>query len=97
MYDALAHKILLIHFWTSSSVDCLQVLTELQHLEDRFRDHPGVVFISCHSAKFDNEKDLEILRAHVRKYDVKHPVIHDCDLKIWKDFGCSSWPTTMLL
>lgn len=31
--------------------------------------------VGVHSAKFDNEKDLEAIRNAVLRYDISHPVI----------------------
>ena len=30
--------------------------------------------VGVHSAKFDNEKDLEAIRSAVLRYDISHPV-----------------------
>lgn len=48
--------------------------------------------VGVHSAKFDNEKDLEAIRNAVLRYGITHPVsvlletwceeIHDCSLSI---------------
>jgi len=53
--------------------------------------------MGCHSAKFDNEKDLHILRQAVIRYDIKHPVLNDNDFKMWKSMGVNCWPTVMVI
>ncbi|KAG6646760.1 hypothetical protein CIPAW_07G030400 [Carya illinoinensis] len=49
--------------------------------------------VGVHSAKFDNEKDLEAIRNAVLRYGITHPVVNDGDMYMWRELGVSSWPT----
>lgn len=53
--------------------------------------------MGCHSAKFLNEKGAAKVRDAVLKYDVKHPVINDDKMIVWKNFERKSWPGMILL
>ncbi|KAF6155127.1 hypothetical protein GIB67_043095, partial [Kingdonia uniflora] len=53
--------------------------------------------VGVHSAKFDNEKDLEAIRSAVLRYDITHPVVNDEDMYLWRELGISSWPTFALV
>ena len=68
----------------------------MDRLEELFGSLPEVAFVGCHSAKFENEKDLHMLRQAVIRYDIKHAVINDNKFKFWQSHGVSCWPTIMV-
>ncbi|KAM7478487.1 hypothetical protein LguiA_026700 [Lonicera macranthoides] len=49
--------------------------------------------VGVHSAKFDNEKDLDAIRNAVLRYGISHPVVNDGDMYLWRELGINSWPT----
>ena len=69
----------------------------MDRLENLFSDFPEVAFVGCHSAKFENEKDLHMLRQAVIRYDIKHAVINDCKFKFWNSNSVRCWPTVMIV
>ncbi len=88
-------KIVLLDFWTYCCINCHHVLPDLARLEEKYKDE--LVVIGVHSAKFDAERDTENIRRKVREYRIKHPVVNDARITIWKRFGVNSWPTLVLL
>ncbi|KAL2536921.1 haloacid dehalogenase-like hydrolase family protein [Forsythia ovata] len=85
-------KVVLLDFWTYCCINCMHVLPDLEFLERKYKDMPFVV-IGVHSAKFDNEKDLEAIRNAVLRYGISHPVVNDGDMYLWRALGVNSWPT----
>jgi hypothetical protein len=53
--------------------------------------------MGCHSAKFTNEKEAKKVRDAILKYDVKHPVINDDKMIVWRNFERRSWPSLLVL
>lgn len=53
--------------------------------------------MGCHSAKFLNEKGSCKVRDAILKYEVKHPVINDDKMIVWKNFERRSWPGLVLV
>lgn len=53
--------------------------------------------MGCHSAKFTNEREAQKVRDAILKYDVKHPVINDDKMIVWRNFERKSWPSLMVL
>ncbi|CAH2068735.1 unnamed protein product [Thlaspi arvense] len=51
------------------------------------------IVVGVHSAKFDNEKDLEAIRNAVLRYGISHPVVNDGEMYLWRELGVNSWPT----
>ncbi|XWS42320.1 hypothetical protein CRYUN_Cryun16bG0004300 [Craigia yunnanensis] len=65
-------KVVLLDFWTYCCINCMHVLPDLDFLEKKDKDKPFTV-VGVHSAKFDNEKDLEAIRNAVLRYGITHP------------------------
>jgi len=85
-----------VDFWSSCCINCIHVLAEMNNLEELFADVPEVAFVGCHSAKFENEKDLHMLRQAVIRYDIRHAVINDNQFRFWGSNGVNCWPTVMV-
>ncbi len=88
-------KIVLLDFWTFCCINCIHTLPDLAKLEKKYANQ--LVVIGVHSAKFDNEKDSENIRKAILRYEIKHPVVNDADMKIWDTYGARSWPTLVLI
>ncbi|CAK7340522.1 unnamed protein product [Dovyalis caffra] len=56
-----------------------------------------VTVVGVHSAKFDNEKDLEAIHNAVLRYNISHPVVNDGDMILWRELGVNSWPTFVIV
>ncbi|OMP09371.1 hypothetical protein COLO4_05541 [Corchorus olitorius] len=89
-------KVVLLDFWTYCCINCMHVLPDLDFLEKKYKDKPFTV-VGVHSAKFDNEKDLEAIRNAVLRYGITHPVVNDGDMYLWRELGINSWPTFALI
>ncbi|KAK9735763.1 hypothetical protein RND81_04G226100 [Saponaria officinalis] len=89
-------KVVLLDFWTYCCINCMHVLPDLEFLEKKYKGMPFTV-IGVHSAKFDNEKDLDAIRNAVLRYGITHPVVNDGDMYLWRELGINSWPTFAIL
>ena len=88
-------KVVVIDFWTYCCINCMHVLPDLDFLEKKYPNE--LVVIGVHSAKFENEKDTEAIRAAIQRYEIKHPVINDAEMTVWRKFGVRSWPTLVVI
>ena len=92
---ALRGRIVLLDFWTFCCANCLHVLDELRALEAEF--HDVLVVVGVHSPKFVHEADHDAVVAAVERYDVRHPVLDDPDLAMWRQYAVRAWPTLVLI
>jgi len=90
-----AGRVVLIDFGTFSSINCQHVFQDLHALQRRFGKE--LVIISVHSPKFTAEKKRSHVQKAINRLHIKHPVVHDPDLKLWKMYGMKFWPTQVLL
>ena len=93
--EDLKDRIVLLHFWNRSCISCIATLFDIKKLEQKFGDK--LLVIGVYSAKFDSEKDYHLIENAILKHDITHPVVVDDDLKIWKNFKVTAWPTFVLL
>lgn len=89
-------RVVVVDFWTSCCINCLQTFPTLKRLEERFRGQPLVV-VGIHSPKFDEEGDAERLVDIVLDNHIEHPVASDPDMKVWRAWGVEAWPTVAVL
>ena len=92
----LAGHVVVVDFWTSCCINCLQTLPTLAKIEDQFANDP-VVVVGVHSPKFDAETERARLSDAVRQYSIKHPVAVDGSMKVWNAWGVDAWPTVIVL
>tara|TARA_R110002111_G_scaffold262860_1_gene341909 strand:- start:15225 stop:17318 length:2094 start_codon:yes stop_codon:yes gene_type:complete len=88
-------KVVLIDFWTYCCINCMHVLPDLAYLEKKYPNE--LVVIGCHSAKFENEKETDNIRRAIQRYEIKHPVINDSDMTVWRKFNVRAWPSMVLI
>ena len=88
-------KVVLIDFWTYCCINCMHVLPDLAYLEKKYPNE--LVVIGCHSAKFDNEKETDNIRRAIQRYEIKHPVINDANMTVWRKYGVRAWPSMVLI
>jgi thiol-disulfide isomerase/thioredoxin len=89
-------QVVLLDFWTYCCINCMHILPDLACLEHKYRNDP-VTFIGVHSAKFANEASRETIRAAILRYEIKHPVVIDDSMKIWRAYAVRSWPTVVVI
>ena len=93
--DDLRGRLVILDFWTPCCVNCLHVLPTLRRLEEVFADNVAV--IGVHSPKYPAEHDTANLLNAISRYDIRHPVAHDPNLTLWRDYDISAWPTLVFI
>jgi len=93
--DDLRGRFVLLDFWTFCCINCLQVLPALRRIEESFPD--DVVVIGVHTPKFFAEREAENVSAALGRYDIRHPVIHDPNMTLWREYAVRAWPTLVFI
>lgn len=89
-------RVVILDFWTYCCINCIHILPDLAYLEDKYAKDP-VTFIGVHSAKFANESSRETIRAAILRYEIRHPVVIDENMSIWRSYAARSWPTVVVV
>lgn len=88
-------KVVLLDFWTFSSINCLHTLPDLGWLRRKYGDR--LMIIGVHSPKFTRERDSASLQKAINRHYIRHPVLNDPELRLWKKYGIKSWPSIIFI
>ncbi|WP_207478139.1 redoxin domain-containing protein [Arenibaculum pallidiluteum] len=93
--DDLRGRLVILDFWTFCCINCLQMLPALARVEEAFPE--DVAVIGVHSPKFPHERDPANVAAALRRHGIRHPVVHDPDFSLWKQYAVRAWPTLVFI
>lgn len=88
-------RLVILDFWTFCCINCMHVLPALRQLERTFPEE--LVVIGVHSPKFTAEKDAENVARAIARYGIVHPVVHDPEFRIWRDYAVRAWPSLVFI
>ncbi|WP_373530692.1 thioredoxin-like domain-containing protein [Nostoc sp.] len=88
-------RVIILDFWTYCCINCLHILPNLKYLEQKYKD--SLTVIGVHSAKFDNEKEIENIRQAILRYDIEHAVVVDDGFRVWEEYAVRAWPTLIII
>jgi DNA-binding beta-propeller fold protein YncE len=69
----------------------MHIIPTLRRVEEAYPNE--VVVIGVHSPKFAAERDPANVAQAIARYGIGHPVIHDPDHVLWREYGVRAWPT----
>lgn len=88
-------RLVILDFWTFCCINCMHVLPALRRVEERFPEE--VVVVGVHSPKFAAEKDPANVERAIARYGIVHPVVHDPEFRIWRDYAVRAWPSLVFI
>ncbi|MEZ4428364.1 MAG: redoxin domain-containing protein [Nannocystaceae bacterium] len=89
-------QVVLLDFWTCSSVHCIHSRAVLRELERRFRGQPFVI-LGVHTAKYPAEQHPARVEEAIERHGIEYPVVVDDHMQIWNRYAIRSWPTVVLI
>ena len=93
--ESLRGRIVILDFWTEGCINCIHIIPILRGIEEKFPDKVAV--IGVHSPKFAEEKNANSVEDAIQRYEIRHPIVHDPSLSIWKEYGVQAWPTLVVV
>jgi thiol-disulfide isomerase/thioredoxin len=84
-------KVVLVDFWTYSCINCIRTIPYLVDWNQKYADK-GLVIVGVHSPEFEFEKNIDNVKAAVKKFGIKYPVIQDNDKGTWNAYQNQYWP-----
>jgi thiol-disulfide isomerase/thioredoxin len=88
-------RYILLDFFTFGCINCLNNLRTVKALHASYgRD---LCVIGVHTGKFAHEKELDALKAALRREDITFAVVNDPEHLIADAYAAKGWPTTILV
>ncbi|GJM09640.1 MAG: hypothetical protein DHS20C11_19160 [Lysobacteraceae bacterium] len=88
-------KVVLMVFFTGSSIHSRHLLGQLKAVQNRFDD--GVVLIGFHCPKFEAEKSGPAVLKSLNRNFVRFPVANDKQFVAWRAFDIKAWPSIVVV
>ena len=89
-------KVVLVHFWTYTCINCIHTIP---HLNDWYQKYSnkGLVIIGVQTPEFNDEKNIDNVKAAVQHFQIKYPIILDNNYVNWNTYGNNYWPRDYLV
>lgn len=89
-------KVVLIHFWTYTCINCIHTIPFLNEWYQKYADN-GFVIVGIHTPEFEFEKNIDNVKKAINEFEIKYPVIQDNNYEIWNAYGNKYWPRDYLI
>ena len=89
-------KVVLVDFWTYSSINCIRTLPYLESWHKKYSGM-GFVLVGVHSPEFEFEKKLENVEIAVKDNGLTYPVALDSGMETWRNYKNRFWPAKYLI
>lgn len=94
--QGLRGKVVLVDFWTYACVNCVRTLPHLVRWHERYAAQ-GLVIVGVHTPEFSFEREVDNVRAAVRRHRIAYPVAQDNAYRTWTAWRTQYWPTLYLV
>lgn len=93
---SLAGKAVLVHFWTSSCVNCLRSLRHLVRWQAAY-GRKGFVIVGVHAPEFAFERDEAVVGRVIDEHGIAYSVVLDNKYDVWNAYANRSRPRMFLV
>jgi hypothetical protein len=88
-------KPMLVEFWDFCRPNSMRTLPYVKEWHERYAD-AGLRVIGVHCPGFDASREENAVRAAVQRLGIRHPVLIDSELALWRDYENEGWPARYL-
>jgi cytochrome c biogenesis protein CcdA/thiol-disulfide isomerase/thioredoxin len=93
---ALRGHVVLIDFWTYTCINCIRTLPYLKAWDATYR-RDGLTIVGVETPEFAFERDAGNVRAAIRQFGLRYPVVQDNNMGTWNEYGNEVWPADYLI
>ena len=94
--EDLRGRVVLVHVWTYSCINCIRTLPTLRAWAERYRAQ-GLAVIGIHAPEFAFEHDVGNVAAAIRHFALPYPVAIDNEFRLWRALRNSYWPALYIV
>ncbi len=89
-------KVVVVHFWAFTCINCIHNLPHYQAWHERFL-RQELTIIGIHTPETESERSIDNLRRKVDEYKIAYPVAFDAASENWKAWANNMWPSVYLI
>jgi cytochrome c biogenesis protein CcdA/thiol-disulfide isomerase/thioredoxin len=93
--ESLRGKVVVVHFWTYSCINCVRTLPYVTDWYDRYRED-GFVVVGVHTPEFAFEKSEANVKKAIAQHRIHYPVALDHFYGTWRAYDNRYWPSLYL-
>jgi thiol-disulfide isomerase/thioredoxin len=86
---------MLVEFWDFCRPNSMRTLPYVKQWHERYADD-GLRVIGVHCPGFDASRDEDAVRAAVQRLEIRHAVLIDSELQLWREYENEGWPARYL-
>ncbi len=94
--ELVGKKVILVDFMTYSCINCIRTFPYLNAWYDKYKDQ-GLEIVGIHTPEFAFEKNIDNVRAAMKRYGITFPVVLDNDYGTWGAYANNYWPRKYLI
>ena len=95
MDKQLGQNAVLVEFWDFARINSLRTLPYIQGWHARYAER-GLRVIGVHSPGYSFGREREPVERAVERLGIRHPVLLDPELVVWRLYGNKGWPARYL-
>ena len=95
MDKQLGQNAVLVEFWDFARINSLRTLPYVQGWHARYAER-GLRVIGVHSPGYSFGREREPVERAVERLGIRHPVLLDPELVVWRLYGNKGWPARYL-
>jgi thiol-disulfide isomerase/thioredoxin len=88
-------KPMLVEFWDFCRPNSMRTLPYVKEWHERYADS-GLRVIGVHCPGFAPSRDEQAVRDAVHRLEIRHPVLIDSELQLWREYENEGWPARYL-
>jgi peroxiredoxin len=93
---SLRGQVVVVHFFTSGCINCIHNYPAYRGWQEDYGGK-GVTIIGVHTPEFENEADVDRVRAKAEKNGLKFPIAVDNDGRNWANWHNRYWPSIYVI
>src|SRR3989338_6748638 len=96
MRELIGKKVVLVDFMTYSCINCQRTFPYMVAWYGKYKNQ-GLEIVGIHTPEFAFEKNIENVRAAMKKFGITYPVVLDNGYATWSAYGNRYWPRKYLV
>lgn len=94
--ELVGKKVILLDIMTYSCINCQRTFPYVNAWYAAYKGE-GLEIVGIHTPEFAFEKDIDNVRAAMKKFGITYPVVLDNDFATWNAYGNRYWPRKYLI